>query len=101
MLLALVPNPLRWSVGYADTDSGKAGFELAFRPGSPAHSLPLGIGQHVSGRSRKNIRDMPPSRAAPLGNGPEQLHADRVYPEVTTASGGPGQLASPQPWPKG
>ena len=50
MLLALVPDPLRWSVGYADTDSGKAGFELAFRPGSPAHSLPLGIGQHVFGR---------------------------------------------------
>src|SRR5437870_13802574 len=52
MLLALVPDPLRWSVGYADTDSGKAGFELAFRPGSPAHSLPLGIGQHVFGRYR-------------------------------------------------
>ena len=45
MLLALVPDPLRWSVGYADTDSGKAGFEPAFRPGSPALSLPLGIGQ--------------------------------------------------------
>src|SRR5438445_4556616 len=52
MLLTLVPDPLRWSVGYADTDSGKAGFELAFRPGSPAHSLPLGIGQHVFGRYR-------------------------------------------------
>ena len=35
MLLALVPDPLRRSIGYADADSGKAGFELAFRPGSP------------------------------------------------------------------
>ena len=52
MLLALVPDPLRRSIGYADADSGKAGFELAFRPGSPTHSLPLGIGQHVFGRYR-------------------------------------------------
>src|SRR4030081_3158522 len=28
MLLTLVPDPLRWSVGGAYTDSGKAGFEL-------------------------------------------------------------------------
>jgi len=46
MLLALVPNPLRWSVGYADTDSGKAGFELAFRPGIlPTESL-AGFGRN-------------------------------------------------------
>ena len=50
MLLALVPDPLRWSVGCAYADGGKAGFELAFRPGSPTHSLPLGSGQHVFGR---------------------------------------------------
>src|ERR1700704_4757917 len=52
MLLTLVPDPLRWSVGGAYTDSGKAGFELPLRPGSPAHSSPLGIGQHVFGRLR-------------------------------------------------
>src|SRR5215472_14660890 len=30
MLLALIPDPLRWSIGDTDADSGKAGFELAF-----------------------------------------------------------------------
>src|SRR5260370_11304629 len=50
MLLALVPDPLRWSVGCAYADSSKAGLELAFRPGSPAHTSPLGIGQHGFGR---------------------------------------------------
>jgi len=49
MLLTLVPDPLRWSVGDPHADGGKAGFELAFRPGSPAHRLPLGIGEHVFG----------------------------------------------------
>ena len=39
MLLALIPDPLRWPVGGADADSGKAGFELALRPGPPAHRL--------------------------------------------------------------
>ena len=39
MLLTLVPDPLRWSVGDPHADGGKAGFELAFRSGSPAHRL--------------------------------------------------------------
>ena len=34
MLLALIPDPLRWPIGGADADSGKAGFELALRPAS-------------------------------------------------------------------
>jgi hypothetical protein len=42
MVLAFIPDPLRWSIGGTDADSGKAGFELAFRPASPAHRLPLG-----------------------------------------------------------
>jgi len=33
--------------GLAHADSGKAGFQPALRPVSPAHILPLGIGQHV------------------------------------------------------
>ena len=52
MLLTFVPDPLRRSVGRAHTDSGKAGFEPALRSGSPAHGLPLGIGQDVLGRHR-------------------------------------------------
>ena len=52
MLLALIPDPLRWPIGGADADRGKAGFELALRPGPPAHRLPFGSGQHVFGRHR-------------------------------------------------
>jgi hypothetical protein len=52
MLLTLVPYPLRGSVGCAHANSGKAGFQPALRPVSPAHILPLGIGQHVFGRDR-------------------------------------------------
>ena len=48
MLLALIPDPLRWPIGGADADRGKAGFELALRPGPPAHRLPFGIGQHTT-----------------------------------------------------
>ena len=47
MLLTFIPYPLRRSVGGAHTDSSKSGFEPAFRPASPAHIFPLGIGQHV------------------------------------------------------
>ena len=36
MLLTLVPDPLRRSVGDPHADRGKAGFELALRAGSPA-----------------------------------------------------------------
>src|SRR5438094_8955442 len=38
---------------------------------------------------------MPPSRAAPLGNGPDELHADRVYLEVTRDADGPGRDMPP------
>src|SRR5665811_786906 len=43
MLLTLVPDPLRRSVRCTHSDGGKAGFQPALRPVSPAHSLPLGI----------------------------------------------------------
>jgi hypothetical protein len=46
------PDPLRRSVGDPHTDSGKAGFELSFRAGSPTDVLPLGLSQHVFGRHR-------------------------------------------------
>jgi len=52
MLLTLVPDPLRWSVSDPHADGSKASFELAFRPGSPAHRFPLGIGEHIFGRYR-------------------------------------------------
>ena len=52
MLLTFIPYPLRRPVGDAHTDSSKSGFQPAFRPAAPAHSSPLGSGQHVFGRYR-------------------------------------------------
>ena len=52
MLLTLVPDPLRWSVGRAHTHSRKAGFELSLRAGAPADVLPPGIGEHIFGCHR-------------------------------------------------
>ena len=52
MLLTLVPDPLRRSVGGAHADGGKACFQLALGSRPPTHSLPLGVGQHVFGRHR-------------------------------------------------
>ena len=57
MLLTLVPDPLRSSVGCTHTDRGKTGFELSFRASTPTDVPPLGIGQHVFGRYRQNVRN--------------------------------------------
>ena len=43
MLLALVPDALRGSIGRAHADRGEAGFELALRAGTPGDGVPLGI----------------------------------------------------------
>jgi hypothetical protein len=45
----------------------------------------------------RNIWDMPPTRAASPGNGPDQLHADRVHLEVTRDADRPGKFASREP----
>ena len=52
MLLTLVPDPLRWSVGDPHADSSKTSLELSLRAGAPTDVLPSGIGQHVFGRYR-------------------------------------------------
>jgi hypothetical protein len=56
---------------FADADSGKAGFELALRPGPPAHHLPFGSGQHVFGRHRLSDQQTA-SRLAVKLNGVEK-----------------------------
>src|SRR6266436_2834139 len=52
MLLTLVPNPLRWSVGNPHTNSSKTSLELSFRAGAPTDGAPFGVGQHIFGRYR-------------------------------------------------
>src|SRR6266540_1836470 len=46
MLLTLVPDPLRWSVGDPHADSSKTSLELSFRAGAPTDGAPFGVGQH-------------------------------------------------------
>src|SRR5262249_16587388 len=52
MLLTLVPDPLRWSVGNPHADSGETSFELALCSDAPTDVPPSGVGQHVFGRDR-------------------------------------------------
>ena len=52
MLLTLVPDPLRRSVGYPHAHSSKTSLELSFRAGAPNDGVPFGMGQHVFGRYR-------------------------------------------------
>src|SRR5262245_10912619 len=52
MLLALVPDPLWWSVGDPHPDRGETSLELSFRAGAPTDGAPFGVGQHILGRYR-------------------------------------------------
>src|SRR3954470_8559977 len=100
MLLTLVPDPLWGSIGRSHTDRGKAGFELSFRAGTPTDGLPLGIGQHVFGWYRQNVRNRAHTRTAAPGNWPDQLHAERVHLEMTRDANGPNQTARREPLPE-
>src|SRR6266511_4312630 len=51
MLLTLVPDPLRWSVGDPHPDRGETSLELSFRAGAPTDGAPFGVGQHIFSRS--------------------------------------------------
>ena len=59
VLLAHVLDPLRWSIGGPDAHRSEAGFQPPLGSVSPAYILPLGVGQHVFGRSRQDIRNVP------------------------------------------
>src|SRR5215207_6035790 len=52
MLLPLVSDPLRWSIGDPHADGGETSFELSFGASAPTDALPLSIGQHGFGRQR-------------------------------------------------
>src|SRR6516162_7666275 len=97
MLVTLVPDALRWSVGYPHADSSEAGLELSFRAGAPTDVLPLGVGQHVFGRLRKKVGNVPLAAAPALGNRPRELDPRRVHLEVPRNTDRPSQLASCQP----
>ena len=74
------------------TNSSEASFQLSLGPVSPTHVLPLCIGQHVFGRQRQDIRNVPLAGTAPIGNRPDQFYPDRINLQVT---GDPDGLCSP------
>src|SRR5471032_3056156 len=97
MLLAHILDPLRWSIGGPYANRGEASFQPALGAVSPAHILPLGIGQHVFGRPRQDIRNVPLARPTPAGNRPDQLYPHRINLQVTGDTNGPGQAACREP----
>src|SRR5262249_57752012 len=97
MLLALVPDSLRRPVGDADTDRGKAGLQLSFGSGSPAHRSPVGIRQHVFRWYRQDIGDVAPSGAASSSLGKDELHVRRIDFLMPRNTDRPGQPASCEP----
>ena len=97
MLLALVLDPLRRSISGPHANRGEASFQPALGPVSPTHIFPLGIGQHVFGRHRQYIGNLPLAGTTPTGNRPDQLYPDRINLLVTRDTDGQAKprVASP------
>src|SRR5215467_2587780 len=93
MLLAFVPDPLRWPVGDPHPEGGEASLELSFCAGAPADGAPLGVGQHVFSRYRENVWNVPPPGTSTLGNRPDHRDVGRVHREVARNTNCPGQFA--------
>src|SRR5262245_14423436 len=97
MLLTLVPDPLRRSVGNPHADRRKTSLELSFRAGAPTDGAPFGVGQHVFGRYRQNVRDVPLAGTTAPCNRPDHPHIGRVNLEMPWNTDRPGQFASCEP----
>src|SRR5512139_3423266 len=97
MLLAHVLDPLRRSIGGTHANSGEASFQPTLGPVSPTHILPLGFGQHVFGRPRQDIWNVPLAGTAPTGNRPDQFNPDWIHLKVTRDTNGPSQAACREP----
>src|ERR1700719_628938 len=97
MLMALVSDPLWRSVGDPHADSSETSLELSFRAGSPTDGAPFGIGQHVFGRDRQNVWDVPLTGTAAPGNRPHHPHIGRIDLEVARNTDGPAKFASREP----
>src|SRR5262245_16673891 len=97
MLLTLLSNPLRRSIGDPHANSSKASLELSLRTGAPTDGVPCGMGQHVFRRYRQNIWDVPLSGTTALGDRPDHPHIGRLHLDVPRNPDGPGQFASCEP----
>ena len=97
MLVALVPDPLRRTIGDTHPDGREVSLKLPFGAGAPTDALPFGLGQHVFSRYRQSVWNVPLTGAATRSNRPNHLHIRGVDLEVTRNADGPGEFASCQP----
>src|SRR5271154_1948532 len=97
MLLALVLDPLRRSISSPHANRGEASFQPTLGPVSPTYILPLGIGQHVFGRRRQYIGNVPLAGTTSTGDRPDQFNSNRINLLVTRDTDGPGQAACREP----
>src|SRR4029077_17943970 len=97
MLLTFVPDPLRRSVGNPHAACSKTSLELSFRPAAPTDGAPSGIGQHVFGCHRQDVRNVPLPGRARSRKGPNSPHIGGVSLEVPRNPDRPSKLASREP----
>ena len=97
VLLALVLDTLRRSICGPHANGGETSFQPTLGAVSPTHVSPLDVGQHVFGRPRQDIGNVPLARAPPIGNRPDQLYPDRIHLKVTRDANGPGNAAGREP----
>src|SRR3974390_2963620 len=97
VLLAHVLDPLRRSIGGPHANRGEAGFQPTLGPISPTHILPLGFGQHVFGRPRQYIGNVPLAGTTSTGDRPDQFNSHRINLLVTRDTDGPDQAACREP----
>src|SRR5512133_1830957 len=83
MLLSHVLDPLRRSISGPHANRGEASFQPALGPVSPTHILPLSIGQHVFGRRRQYIGNVPLAGTTSTGDRPDQFNLHRINLLVT------------------
>src|SRR5262249_2117508 len=75
----------------------KTSLELSFRARAPTDGAPFDIGQHVLGRYRQNVWDVPLTGTTALGNRPDHPHLGRVNLEMPRNADRPRQFASREP----
>ena len=86
-----------WAAATSHANGGKTRLQLSFGAGAPTDGLPFSLGQHVFGRYRENVRNVPLPRTAAPGNRPDHLHIGRIRFEVTRNAHRPSQFASRKP----
>src|ERR1700761_1677184 len=93
MLLAFVPDPLRWPVGDPHAQGGETRLESPFRAKTPADLAPLSLPQHLLGRPRQDVRNRL-TGASTSNRWGDHLYIGGVDFEMTRNADSPVQFAN-------